>query len=93
MKITVNYNCMEGNSLPKVVNAEYINDYILDIQFSNGEIKRVNFGKFLKESLHPSIKKYLDKDKFNQFTIKNGNVNWNNYDLIFPIEDLLYQRI
>ena len=93
MKITVDYNYSETNNLPKVVNARHIDDYMLDIQFSNGETKKVNFEKFLERSRHPSIKKYLDKDKFNQFKIKNGNINWNNYDLIFPVEDLLHQRI
>jgi hypothetical protein len=93
MKITVEYNDLENNDCPKVVNAQYKNNYVLYIQFSNGESRKVDFENFLKKSLHPSIKKYLEKDRFTQFEIKNGNVNWNNYDLIFPIEDLLFQRI
>jgi len=92
MKISVNYNYLD-NDLPKVVTAKHINNYVLDIQFSNGERKEVNFENFLEKSLHPAIKKYLDKEKFAQFEIKNGNVNWNNYDLIFPVEDLLMQKI
>jgi hypothetical protein len=34
----------------------------------------------------------LDESKFKQFLILDGNLNWNDYDLIFPIADL-YQGI
>ncbi|MDR0830860.1 MAG: DUF2442 domain-containing protein [Prevotellaceae bacterium] len=93
MKISVEYDNLQTDTLCKVVNAKHIKNYMLDIQFSNGKKNKVNFRNFLKKSQHPSIRKYLDIDKFNNFEIKNGNVNWNNYDLIFPIEDLLAQKI
>jgi hypothetical protein len=48
----------------------------------------VDFKSFLETSSHPSIKKYLDETKFKQFIILDGNLNWNDYDLIFPIADL-----
>jgi len=44
-------------------------------------------------SLHPSIKKYLDESKFLQYEIVDGNLNWNNYDLIFPVDDLYQGKI
>jgi hypothetical protein len=50
--------------------------------------KLVDFKLFLESSSHPSIKKYLDETKFQQFIITDGNLNWNDYDLIFPIADL-----
>jgi len=42
----------------------------------------------LEASLHPSIRKYLDEAKFKDYQIVDGNLNWNDYALIFPIEDL-----
>ena len=94
MKISVEYSDVKNDlSMPNVVNAKYIRDYALYVEFSNGEKKEVNFGDFLKKAIHPSIKKYLDTNIFKQFKIKNGNLNWNNYDLIFPVNDLLLQRI
>ena len=43
---------------------------------------------FLSKSFHPSISKYLDENLFRNFEIKDGNLNWNDYDLIFPVYDL-----
>ena len=48
---------------------------------------------FLESSLHPSIRKYLDESKFNEYKIVDGNLNWNDYDMIFPIEDLYQGRV
>ena len=39
------------------------------------------------------IKKYLDETLFKQFKIVDGNLNWNDYDLIFPIYDLYQGKI
>lgn len=33
-------------------------------------------------------KKYMDKDKFKDFTIEYGDIVWNDYELCFPIWDL-----
>jgi len=48
----------------------------------------VDFKPFLFKSLHPSIKKYLNEGKFINFKIIDGNLNWNDYYLIFPVADL-----
>ena len=44
-------------------------------------------------SLHPSIRKYLDEARFKLFDIIDGNLNWNDYDMIFPVEDLYEGKI
>jgi uncharacterized protein YjbK len=72
----------------KIIAAKLIADYKIEITFNDGEKKVVNFEHFLSSSQHPSIRKYLDKNKFMEFEIKNGNLNWNDYDLIFPLSDL-----
>jgi hypothetical protein len=43
--------------------------------------------------MHPSIKKYLNEQIFRQFEIIEGNLNWHDYDLIFPIETLHQGKI
>jgi Protein of unknown function (DUF2442) len=73
--------------------AKYIGDFAIRVFFSNGFNRLVDFKPFLETSLHPSIRKYLDEDTFKQFEIVDGNLNWNDYDLIFPIDDLYEGRL
>jgi len=71
-----------------VVLTEYISDYKIRVIFSDGQESIIDFKSFLSNSQHPSIRLYLDIEKFKQFKIINGNLNWNDYDLIFPLSDL-----
>lgn len=92
MKITVEYD----DSLTEFIaikSVRYIGDYAIRIFFSDESYKLVDFKPFLETSLHPSIGKYLDEDKFKDFQIVDGNLNWNDYDLIFPIADLYEGKI
>lgn len=88
MKIIQDYNTNKTTDLIEVASANYIGDYAIRIMFSDGHDKLVDFKPFLLKSLHPSISKYLNETLFKQFKITNGNLNWNDYDLIFPIHDL-----
>ena len=92
MKITVKYieNSIE---LVQVKSAQYIGDYAIKILFSDGYKKLVDFKPFLENSLYPSIRKYLNETKFKSYQIVSGNLNWNDYELIFPIEDLYEGKI
>jgi Protein of unknown function (DUF2442) len=71
-----------------IKSAKYIGDYAIRIVFSDETNRLIDFKTFLESSLHPSIRKYLDENKFNKFNIVDGNLNWNDYDLIFPLDDL-----
>ncbi len=71
-----------------ITSAEYISDYKIEITFNDGYKKIVDFEPFLSKSQHPSIRKYLNPIKFQQFKITHGNLNWNDYDMIFPLADL-----
>ena len=87
MKITeeyIDYNV----DLLEIKAASYIGDYAIRVFFSDGFNRLVDFKPFLEASLHPSIRKYLDEGKFHDYQIVDGNLNWNDYDLIFPVEDL-----
>ena len=87
MRIVEDYMDVQ-TELIEINSAVYIGDYAIRIFFNDGLFKLVDFKAFLESSSHPSIKKYLDETKFKQFIILDGNLNWNDYDLIFPIADL-----
>jgi len=72
----------------ELVSAKTISGYKIQIEFNDGFIKIVDFESFISNSQHPSIRKYLDPAKFKQFEIVHGNLNWNDYDMIFPLSDL-----
>jgi hypothetical protein len=71
-----------------VTEARWIAGYVLEISFSDGFVRQLDFKAFLAESVHPDIRKYLDVERFKAFSISFGNLVWNDYDLCFPIEDL-----
>ena len=71
-----------------VTSARVVAPYTLAITFSDGAERTVDFGPFLRNSLHPAVRAYLDETRFQQFALRNGNLNWNDYDLIFPVADL-----
>ena len=94
MRIVVDYKEDEsGFDQLKIESANYLSDYAIRIKFSDGGDKLVDFKPFLSKSLHPSIKKYLDEKMFSNFNVTNGNLNWNDYDLIFPVFDLYTGKI
>ena len=39
------------------------------------------------------IRKYLKEANFRNFKIRHGNINWNDYELIFPVDDLYKGKI
>lgn len=94
MRIIVEYKeSRTGFDSLKIDSAKYLSDYAIRIRFSDGNEKLVDFKPFLSKSLHPSIKKYLDENKFSNFSLIDGNLNWNDYELIFPISDLYLGKI
>ncbi|MBU0568103.1 DUF2442 domain-containing protein [bacterium] len=63
------------------------------IRFSDGKDGVVDLGPFLRNSLNPMIRRYLDPDKFKRFSVEQGDLFWNDYDLCFPVADLYEGRI
>jgi hypothetical protein len=77
----------------EITSAESVADYTLRLRFSDGEERLVDFEPFLRGSLNPMIRAYLDPEKFKQFAVEYGDLQWNDYDLCFPIADLYEGRI
>ena len=86
----------KSKRMPKVVRIEsvgHIAPYKLRLQFDDGHESTVDFGAFLKNSKHPSIRAYLDLKKFKGFTIEDGMLHWNDFDLVFPMAELYEGQI
>ena len=81
---------------PKVVrveSAEYIPPYKLRLRFDDGHETLVDFGPFLSQSRHPAIQAYHDRKLFRKFTIEDGFLHWNDFELVFPMTDLYEGKI
>jgi hypothetical protein len=90
-KIEMNFQIelnQADNPIIEVTQVIQLVDYVLESKFSDGKTTRVEFKKFLEAASHPEIRKYLDSKNFSEFELKDGNVIWNDYELIFPISDL-----
>jgi len=68
--------------------AEYLEDYNIRFEFSDGVIRTIDFTHFLKSAKNPMTKKYLDEEEFKKFKIEFGDIVWNDYEMCFPIWDL-----
>lgn len=93
MKITERYQSEKELVLLAIVEANYIGDFSIRLTFNDGHKTQVNFKPFLEESNHPAIQKYLNEKIFKSFQVKEGNLDWNDFDLCFSIEDLYQNRI
>lgn len=77
-----------------IVKAEYVADLSLKLYFSDGVVNVVDFGRYIRNNPHPQHNKYLDPELFKMFSLENGNVVWGeDWDMVFPVEDLYVGRI
>jgi len=76
-----------------ITTAEYVDGYRIKFSFSDGHEQIVDFGPFIKKSLHPSVKKYRKIELFKKFEIIGGGVGWNDYEMCYPLEDLYNDTI
>ncbi|WP_420576496.1 DUF2442 domain-containing protein [Ekhidna sp.] len=76
-----------------IKSAHYIGDFAIRISFTDGTEKMVDFKPFLNANKHPEIKKYEKEERFKQFKIVNGNLDWNDFELCFPLSDLYHNTI
>lgn len=82
--------------MPKVVRiqaVEYTPLYKLRLRFDDGHESLVDFGPFLSQARHPAVQAYYDRKRFRQFTLEDGFLHWNDFDLVFPMADLYAGKI
>lgn len=77
----------------KITEAHYTTGYSIEMTFNDSSSKTINFEPYLLKSTLPNVNKYLDKGKFKKFLVIEGNLNWKNFDLTFPITDLYAGKI
>jgi hypothetical protein len=85
-----------ASRMPKVVrieSAEYVPPYRLRLHFDDGHESLVDFGPFLSQSRHPAVQAYHDRKRFSKFTLENGFLHWNDFDLVFPMAELYAGKI
>lgn len=76
-----------NTDLIKVVNVDYIKDYIVDLKYSNGEKKRVDFFPLLKSG---KKQQQLNKNNFILFGLNHWTLEW--YNGVDFAPDFLYQQ-
>lgn len=67
--------------------------HILEVEFSDGRIESVDFSPFIFSVGHPDYEKYKSITEFLKFEIVDGNLNWDDYTMIFPVEDIYENRL
>lgn len=92
MKISESYVEYKTPEL-RIVKAKYIGDFVIELHFSDEKINEVDFKPFIQNSLHPEVNKYKSETEFAKFELKNGNLNWNNFEMIFPLSDLYDKKV
>ncbi len=76
-----------------IVRVERLSGYTLRLSFSDGAERVIDFEPFLCTSRNPMIRAYLNPEKFADFTLKYGNLMWDDYGLCFPIADLYENNV
>ncbi len=71
-----------------VTKAQYLKEYQIRLEFNDKKLQTIDFRHFITSSCNPHILKYKDLELFQQFFITNGDLEWNDYDLCFAIDDL-----
>lgn len=71
-----------------IISAEYLGDYKIRFEFSDGSQKTIDFEGFLQKAKNPMTKKYLNQKDFKNFQLDQGDIMWNDYEMCFPIWDI-----
>ena len=81
------------NDVIDIIGAKYLGQFNIEITFSDNRLVVVNFEPFLEKSRNLEIRKYLKKELFKSYQIIDGNLDWNDFDLCFPVSDLYQGKI
>lgn len=72
-----------------IISAKYLAPLSVELRFSDGVVRVVDVGSFIRKHPHPQYNAYLEERNFRRFKIEEGNVVWGrNWDLVFPLEAL-----
>ena len=66
---------MEDYGLKRVIDVEYLHDYVMKLEFNNGETRLVDFDPLLHGKFYDELR---DKRKFVQFGLTSWTLEWYN---------------
>ncbi|MCA6058834.1 DUF2442 domain-containing protein [Thalassolituus sp. ST750PaO-4] len=76
-----------------VLKATHVTGHILEIEFSDNHVSVVDFAPFIFSDGHPDYDVYKDISRFVQFDLLDGNLSWDDYTMIFPVEHLYENKL
>jgi hypothetical protein len=79
---------INDNQIISIKKADYVEGYKIRLVFNDDSVQIIDFSNFILTSHNPHIAKYSDLNLFKTFSITDGDLEWNDYDLCFPIGDL-----
>ena len=79
---------METTYMPRVIDAEYIEDFVINVAFSNGKKGKVNFQPFLGEGIFLPLQ---DVAFFKKIFVDGWTISWPNGADIAP--ETLYKLV
>lgn len=78
---------MENYEPMRVIDVEYLHDYVMRLEFNNGESRLVDFEPLLKGKFREEL---LDMHKFIQFGLTDWTLEW--YNGVDFASDFLYEH-
>lgn len=78
---------MEDKDLLRVVDVDYLHDYTMELEFSNGERRIVDFKPLLTGKMREPL---LNHDNFVQFALTDWTLEW--YNGVDFAPDFLYDN-
>ena len=76
---------MQGLAVKSVT---HLGGHVLELTFNDGHVQSVDFAPFIFSDGHPDYERYKSVEEFLKFEIVDGNLSWDDYTMIFPVEDL-----
>ena len=84
---------MKKTGVIEITQVEYLDAYRLRLSFSDDHQNTVDFGPFLKKTRNPANTKYRDLKRFKEFSTSEGDLNWNDYEMSFSLEDVYTRKV
>jgi hypothetical protein len=77
----------------EIVRADYQGDYRIELTFSDGVRRTIDFERFLRAAKNPMARKYLDLAAFQTFSLDHGDLQLNDFELCFQLQNLYDGKI
>lgn len=59
-----------------IIDVKYVRPLKVEVRFSDGLVRVVDVGAFIKAHPHPQYNSYLNERKFKNFKLDMGNLVW-----------------